>query len=278
MNLKILSIRALGYSMNFYSRIRPQHAASLGLDLFCLPFAKKLHLHQKKYLQSAHYTSISLNQNKVEMYRWGVGPKKILFLHGWASHSYRWKNYIEALSPEKYSVYAIDAPAHGLSSGRYLTLPLYSELIQLAVEEIGGIDTIIGHSFGGYAIVNWIHIYNPSPDTKVVLLAAPGEVNDFMDNYQNIMKLSVPLRQHIRQAFYHRIQRYPEDFSTMKLAQNNAQPALIVHDQQDTETSYIYSENLSKVWKNSQFILTNGLGHGLKSKEVLNMVCTFIQE
>ena len=49
--------------------------------------------------------------------RWGEGPA-VLLLHGWAGRPTQFAHLIEQLVGAGYSVYALDAPAHGRSPGR----------------------------------------------------------------------------------------------------------------------------------------------------------------
>lgn len=276
MNLKNIALKTVGKYLNLHAHIRPKQAAAMGLNLFCRPFAKKLKPHQKQYLKEAKYSELEYGQTKIQTYRWGNGTKNILFVHGWASHSYRWRTYIDALVKQNYTVYAFDAPGHGLSRGHYLTLPNYSSIIEQFTEQIGQIDAIVGHSFGGYAILYWLYSYKPSTEIKAVIMAAPGEVSDFMNYYQTQLGLSPKIQHHLDLEFKHRVGKTPQDFSSPLLAKDFSQPALIMHDRNDKDTQYLYSEKLHRAWQGSQLVLTEGLGHNLKSTEVLKTVIAFL--
>ena len=276
MNLKNIALKTVGQYLNLYAHIRPRQAAAMGLNLFCRPFAKKLKLHQKQYLKEAKFSKLEFAQTKIQTYKWGNGPKSVLLVHGWASHSYRWRTYIDALVKLNYTVYAFDAPGHGLSHGHYLTLPKYSAVIEQFTSQIGGIDAIIGHSFGGYAILYWLYAFKPSTNAKAVIMAAPGEVSDFMDQGMKQLNLSLKMQHHLHLEFKHRAGKTPEDFSSSLLAMDLIQPALIVHDRNDQDTQYQYSEKLHRAWQGSKLMLTNGLGHSLKSNEVLQTILAFL--
>lgn len=276
MNFKNIALKTVGHYLNLHAHIRPKQAAAIGLNLFCRPFAKKLKPNQKQYLKEAKYSELNYDQIKIQTYRWGNGPKTILFVHGWASHSYRWRSYIEALVKQNYTVYAFDAPGHGLSHGNYLTLPNYSALIEQFTAQIGQIDAIAGHSFGGYAILYWLYSYKPSSDIKTVIMAAPGEVSDFMNYYQAQLGLSSKIQHHLDLEFKQRVGKTPQDFSSPLLAKDFNHPAFIVHDRDDKDTQYQYSEKLHRAWKGSQLLLTDGLGHSLKSNEVRQKVLNFL--
>jgi pimeloyl-ACP methyl ester carboxylesterase len=107
-------------------------------------------------------------------------------------------------------------------------------------------------------------------------MAAPGEVSDFMDHGMKQLGLSPKLQHHLHLEFKHRAGKTPQDFSSPLLAINLTQPALIVHDRNDKDTQYQYSEKLHKAWKGSQLLLTDGLGHSLKSNDGLQKILAFL--
>ena len=158
-----------------------------------------------------------------------------------------------------------------------ITLPLYSSIIDHVSQQISGLDAIIGHSFGGYAIIHWLNTKLNDKEIKAVILAAPGEVSDFMNMYQKQLGLSNRAIRATEQEFRRMTNKTPADFSAPLLAQNLNYPCLIIHDKDDKDTSYQYSERLNQSWKGSQFILTSGLGHKLKSKDVLEYVIQFLK-
>jgi hypothetical protein len=52
---------------------------------------------------------------------------------------------------------------------------------------------------------------------------------------------------------------------------------LIVHDKEDTEAPYSNAVEANKRWERSRLITTNGLGHNLKSDELIEDVVTFLK-
>jgi len=277
MTLQNFALKAIGSCINLFALFDPQRAGFLSIRLFCMPLSKKMRPYEAAFLNQAKFKTIQYDGKLIQTYRWGEGSKVILLVHGWASHSFRWKNYIETLVQKEYTVYAFDAPGHGMSQGRMITLPLYSSIIDHVSQQISGLDAIIGHSFGGYAIIHWLNTKLNDKEIKAVILAAPGEVSDFMNMYQKQLGLSNRAIRATEQEFRRMTNKTPADFSAPLLAQNLNYPCLIIHDKDDKDTSYQYSERLNQSWKGSQFILTSGLGHKLKSKDVLEYVIQFLK-
>src|SRR5205814_6990297 len=108
------------------------------------------------------------------------GNKKILFLHGWQSHSFRWKNYIEAFSKEDHTIYALDAPAHGLSAGRHMNIPIYSDVIESFLYLVQPVDSIVSHSIGSFASLYTLFRIPDLAIKKLVIMGCPGEASDYV--------------------------------------------------------------------------------------------------
>src|SRR3954469_7653637 len=148
--MKKIIANLAGLYLNILALIAPEAAGKKGFYLFSSPFPSKVLDHQRKYLETAEKSTFLCDGNTIRVYRWGTGDKKILFLHGWQSHSFRWKNYIEALPKDKFTIYALDAPGHGLSGGKHMNIPIYSDVIETFIYLIQPIDTIVSHSIGSF--------------------------------------------------------------------------------------------------------------------------------
>lgn len=275
MNKAITQI--LGSFLNTLALVAPKTSATLGFKLFCYPVRAKVKNHHSKFLAPAKAYTFNQEGNSVQVYKWGTGSKKVLFLHGWQSHTYRWKNYIESISKEDFTIYAIDAPAHGLSSGSFLTVPLYSRTIKHLISKTGNIDTVVGHSIGGFSILHLLH-HEEQPVDKLVIMGAPGEATDFLSFYKSTLKLSERTTQLVKDKFESFINNPIEYYSLPRFASTITIPGVIIHDKHDDEALFHYAEKMNRVWKKSKLIATENLGHNLKSAEVVEHVHDFIKE
>lgn len=276
MNFKKIMQKSMGFYFNFLSFVNPKKLKKDGFELFCNPFARKVKPHQLEFLQNGMSDVLELEGYKIQTYKWGSGSKKILLVHGWASHSFRWKNYIEHLTKNDFTVYALDAPAHGLSSGKSIHVVLYAKVINAFLELNSDITSIVSHSIGGFATTYFLDQYKEHTIEKVVIMGAPGEASDFFDFYKETLGLTTKSLNLIIDEFYTQLGKLPSYFSSAKLAESILVPALIIHDKNDMATNYQYSIRLNKHWKNSELILTEGLGHDLKSKELVKQVTEFV--
>ncbi|HEY8936972.1 MAG TPA: alpha/beta hydrolase [Cyclobacteriaceae bacterium] len=267
-----------GIYINLMAYILPSVAARHGFRLFCRPFRTPLKDYQKQFLHSADMFTFEHDGLAIQAYRWGNGAKKILFLHGWESHTFRWKAYIESLSKDEYTVYAMDAPGHGLSEGNFLSVPYYSLAIQQLLGSIGEVYTVVCHSVGSFAMLHAFHQQKELPVAKLILMAPPDEASDFIEFYQQTLKLSdksvTLILDYFTKVFGNPITHY----STSKFAGDVTIPGLIIHDTDDKETPYRYGVAIHNNWPLSKLVTTSGLGHNLKSKSVIAEVVNFIHE
>lgn len=277
MKTKKVMQKSVGFYFNFLAYVHPKMLQKKGFALFCNPFAHKVKPHQMQFLEKGFAEVIDFENYKIQTYKWGNGSKKILLVHGWASHSFRWKKYVEQLLQNDFTVYALDAPAHGLSTGKLIHVVVYAKVIALFLQKKPEVNAIVSHSIGGFATTYYLNHYTANTIEKVVIMGAPGEASDFFDFYKKTLSLSSRSIRIIIKEFQQRLGQLPSYFSTAKFADNLTIPALIIHDKGDVATNHHYSIRLNKHWKNSQLILTEGLGHDLKSKEVIQTVVNFVK-
>jgi len=265
-----------GTYLNALSHVSPGLAASTGLKLFCRPFRAKMKDYHHQFFNTADRFSFEYDGIEIQGYRWGEGEKKILFLHGWQSHTFRWRNYIEALPKDQYTIYSIDAPGHGLSAGSFLTVPYYSGVIRQLIETIGHVHAVVGHSLGSFSMLHALYEQPALPVNRLILTAPPGEASDFVAVYQGMLQLSEKTMTLILKHFEEKFGKPISWFSTSKFAHAVSLPGLIIHDEEDEEAPFHYSKKINEQWPQSRLIATKGLGHNLKSKNVIDEIVKFI--
>ncbi len=274
--MKNLIMKGAGLYLNTLARIAPGKAAHAGLNLFCHPFRAPLSTNQKAFLNTARQSVFSHGGVPIMEYRWGNGPKNILLVHGWQSHTYRWKRYVETFNKDEYTIHAFDAPGHGLSGGKFLSVPLYSEIMESVIEKIGEVESIISHSIGSFSAIYTIHRSQNLKVKKLVSLASPGDAGEFFDFYKHSLALSDRSSALIEDRFYELFKKRPQEFSAPLFAASLTIPGLIIHDEEDDNTPVVHSKKIHAAWAGSEFIATRGLGHNLRSDDVLRRVVDFV--
>jgi pimeloyl-ACP methyl ester carboxylesterase len=276
--MKALMIKMIGLYLNVLAYLSPATAGRKGFMLFCRPFRLTITQKQREFFNSADKFMLEIEGHSVQGYQWGRGPRKILFLHGWQSHTYRWKAYIEALSKDEYTIYALDAPGHGLSGGDFLSVPLYSTLIENFIREKDGVHSVVAHSLGGFSLLYTFHRFPLLPINNIILMAPPGEASDFITVFKDTLGISERALQLVIDYFAAQYDVTPEYFSTTKFASSVNVRGLIIHDEDDAEAPYRYSIPLQQTWEKSRLVTTKGFGHNLRSATVVKEVVEFIRE
>lgn len=270
--------KLIGKYVNTLARIAPTKAGKLGFKLFCHPVRTSMKPHQQEFLDTAEKFSFLHKDTKLQGYRWGNGPKKVLFIHGWKSHSFRWKNYVQALSEKEYTLYALDAPGHGLSEGTFLSLPLYSQVIEQLVKSIGPLDAIVSHSIGSFACMYMLYTTPTLPVGRLAIMGAPGEVRDFIDVFKSTLSLTDRAVEATLQHFVKAVGQPVGFFSSTRFAAELKLPGLIIHDKADEDCPYRYATAVNEVWKGARLLPTEGLTHNLRSPLVVEAIVSFLEE
>lgn len=269
-------IKILGFILNMLTRLFPPLGGKFIFKLFCLPFSNRVTVRQKSYLDQANIHDIQVNNEKLKLYSWGRGPKKVLFIHGWRSHSFRWRNYIEHLDHDQFTLYALDFPAHGQSEGRSWHVLKAVESIRSTIEHIGLVDSIVAHSVGCFASLYFIQRYPDLQPKQLVMLATAGRLQDFMSEMQRILGLS---DQAMHQLYKHtkRFAGQPvEYYRIMNFMDHLRSKVLLIHDESDRDTDVQYSRDFHAAYPDSELHITQGLGHKLNSPEILKKVIDFL--
>ena len=254
----------------------PKKALHKAYVLFCTPRKGKVLPEQEDFLDEAEDAVIAVEDIYVQSYRWANMGETVLVVHGWESNTHRWKRIIEKLHEKGYNVVAFDAPAHGYSSGKILSVPFYTQCLQKMVE-LYRPDHIMGHSVGGMTTLYHQYVYPDQEINKLIILAPPSDLERIMGQFQGILRLSSKFMKALDDFFKNKYGFYFEEFSVSKFATSIDKKGLLIHDKYDDIAPYNEAVAISKNWKGSQFITTENYGHSLFYEEVDDMIITFLK-
>ena len=268
--------KLMGFRLMALYKIQPEKAIHKAFMLFCTPRSGFVKPHQKDYLKAHQFEKIKYKKIQIQTYHWpGKGPK-VLLLHGWDSHTFRWKDLIKKLKAKDYDIFACDAPAHGYSEGNILNVPIYDEVLQLMIDKYQP-EILIGHSAGAMTCIYNQHQQNTSIISKMVLLGSPSEMQRVMKGFQKILGLSNKFMSVTEDYFKSRYGYTFSEFSMCKFAEHIDVPSLVIHDKYDKIVPYQEAIMIDKALKNSKFILSEGAGHSLNKKHIDEEVINFLQ-
>ena len=268
-------IKIIGNSLNAISYISPKYASSKALHLFSTPQKGRVSEEQKTFLDSAETHQLKYENLTISTYNWKGTGKTILLAHGWESNTHRWEVLINQLTALNYNIIALDAPAHGASSGKQFNAVIYSECIHLTAEHYKA-DIIIGHSVGGMATGFYQNKYQNKNLEKLILLGAPSEFTGVFKRYVDMMGYNKRIENGLNNLVLKRFNNSPSYFSLANFAKNIDTKTLIIHDVEDKIIPYNDGEMIAENHKNATFISTTGYGHGLRDATVNNHILEYI--
>lgn len=269
-------LKTVGFLLNLVSHFSSKYAAKLAILLFSSPQKIKLKNIDSDFLKSANQERLKYNDISIMTYHWKGNKDTVLLAHGWESNTHRWKNLIEQLLALNYNIIALDAPAHGNSTGKLFNAILYSECINIVAKKFN-VNTIIGHSVGGMATVFFQYKYQLKSVNRLVLLGAPSNFTGVFDRYSKMMNYNTKVVHAMNQFVLQEFNHLPEYFSASKFSKEITAKGLIIHDKKDRIIPYSDALDFQKNYSNSELITTRNLGHGLKSEKVNSHILTFLK-
>ncbi len=275
---KILA-KSLGMYLNMLSHIYPKKGFSLAYAFFSQPQKGKLKNDKlpKMLLDSEKETHI-YNEHQFQTYTWTQGNKDVILLvHGWESNTTRWKKLLKLLKNTGKTIIAIDAPAHGLTSGKEFNVPIYAEFIDVVCQKYKP-KYLIGHSIGGTACAYYQHQYPNHQIEKMVLIGAPSDFSVLLQNYINILSLNSKIHNYLIAYTKERFDFTIDEFSGAKFLTNTKIPGIIAHDTEDKVVSIKEGKKIAASWKTAKFIETKGLDHSMHDVYLYQTIINFITE
>ncbi len=201
--------------------------------------------------------------NTIRGFKWNKGgDKRILILHGFESSCKNFDALVRALLKKNYEVLAFDAPGHGISGGKHITLPLYIEMIETIHYKFGGLQGVIAHSFGGLAAALFVEKIEDNGGIKMVLIAPLTKTTAAIDSFFRFLQLGDGVRIEFEKILQTR-SGYPASwFSMSRVLPTINGPVLWVQDSDDAITPLKYvTPIMEQHLPNISFHITDGLGH-----------------
>ncbi len=273
--MKQVISKGIGALINFIGLFSPKLAAKLAIKLFSSPRRKRFKELERDFLGTAFTEDISYDGLEIMTYRWLGKKQTVLLAHGWESNSFRWRELIDKLVALDYNVIAMDAPAHGRSTGKTFNAILYSECMNIVVKKFK-VNIIIGHSVGGMAATFFQHKYKLPSVEKLVLLGAPSNFVGVFDRYSKMMSYTKRVSKAVDNLVFERFNQLPDYFNAARFSEDISVEGLLIHDKYDAVIPYSDAEDFKSFYKNAKLITTEGFGHGLKSETVDNHIIAFM--
>ncbi len=273
-------LRRVGQALNLLARVSPALAGRTAFRLFCSPRRRPLPEHDNAFLTAARNGTLEVEGVPISTYRWqpsgAANGRNVLFLHGWESHSARWRNYVKALCKVGFSVDAFDAPASGLSGGRTLNLSIYSAAVKKHIEKNGVPYAIVGHSLGGGAAVMSTALFDAPRPEKMVLLAVFAETTRVLQDFGRIIGANETVLRYVDREIERLSGIPPAGYSVLeKVAMLTDVQGLVLHDHDDEVAPVAEGRLVAERWA-ATYVETAGFGHRMQHSSVVHAVRDFL--
>ncbi|MEM9258480.1 MAG: alpha/beta hydrolase [Bacteroidota bacterium] len=275
-----LMIGGLRRLLNGTARMTRRGAGRIGYYLLTNPRRLDEEPEQEVFLESAEQETLQLGGLDIHTYHWpGKGPS-VLLLHGWESSTARWYALFDPLKEAGFDIYAIDAPAHGKSSGKKFNVFVYTEILDAYFRYRGGAqDYWIGHSGGGMAAIYYCSraefTFRPR---HIVSMAVPGELEDFVDKFCELVGANDRVKYGIEHRLHRKLARRFSDIRFTDFVKDVDVPGLILHDEEDDVAPFHGARRMHQNWTGSTLATTRGCGHSLVGDLVPAMVVEYLKQ
>jgi predicted alpha/beta hydrolase family esterase len=271
-----LLTKSVGLYINTLSFINSDKANTLAYKLFSEPRKGKLKKEElPKVLQNAKSEAVQFKEHSIQTYIWEGNENIILLVHGWESNASRWEKLLPHLRKKGSTIIALDAPAHGLSSGIEFNVPKYAEFINFIIN-IYSPKILISHSIGGAASVYSLYKYSNKTVEKLILLGAPSEMKIIVSNYIAMLSLNKKINSFLEKQSEVKFNIKIDDFSAHLFSKNLNQKALIAHDIDDPVVLVSEGRKIANALPSATYIETQGLGHSMHDTKLYQSIVEFI--
>ena len=268
--------RALIAWLKLLQAVAPKLALKKALTFFFSPIKFPTPEREEAFKHSCIISREEVNNKRITVYHIDQGVEKILLVHGWSGRATQFYKIAPAMAKAGYKVFAFTAPAHGSSPDKQTHMLEFADCIKYLDKKYGPFKAIIAHSIGGAATLNAID--QGVKTEKVVLLGVPGYIKDVVLDFCKRLRLNNKIANLIIQDLKETYDEDYEKFSTTRLAENMSIPGLIIHDTEDLDVDVAFARENHRVWKGSEYMETNGLGHRLilADEQVIDRIKDFI--
>ena len=250
------------FKLACYAAFSTRAAGNYALKLFLTP-VRNLPKKTPLIFKEAEKIELTLDAQRLVGYRWNhPQKKKVMILHGFSSTIMKFDHFVMPLIRQGYEVIAIDAPAHGKSTGKQTTVLEYKAMIEKVHKTLGPIDAFVAHSFGGLALSLFLEHLPDQENMKAVLIAPATETSTAIQTFCRFLKIDEKVKHQMEELIFERSGIKAEDFSVSRVASKIKANVLWIHDEDDEITPLSDALRIKNSnYPNFKFMITKELGH-----------------
>ncbi|APU21567.1 alpha/beta hydrolase [Actinoalloteichus sp. GBA129-24] len=269
-------------TLNSLSRVSAALAGRGAYRLMHMPFARSSPRQaERERMGTAHIERMRVGAASVVTYRWGSGERPVLLVHGWQSRGSRLTDLVPGLLDQGHSVITFDAPGHGDSTGRSVTILDYREIITRLQDRYGVFEAIVAHSMG--VLGSFDPLSRGVQTRRFVSISGVCDFTHLVEEFCSTLRLRAQVQEQMYCLVGARLfPDLPADrmpFSVTHAADIVSMPVLVIHDEQDDLVEHGHGLRIAAaLGDRARLVTTNGLGHRriLGDGEVIRTVLDFV--
>ena len=254
-----LAFMARRAGIGVIGRVAPRATARRLLDAYMRPPRIPAPPREIEALSGVERFTIPWRDVELAAWSWGTGPS-VLLAHGWAGRAGQMAAFGPALAAAGFRAVAIDAPAHGQSGGRDLTIADYAEAIGHVGAALGGVAGVIAHSYGAPSTAVALHLGKLSV-ARLVFVGAPITQARYVAKFERVWRLPARVTRHWRKLVEQRLGFAVEGTDLTQIAGAMTTPLLVAHCHDDDDVPLEDARRLAAAWPGARLVETQGLGH-----------------
>ncbi|MFE1962411.1 alpha/beta fold hydrolase [Streptomyces sp. NPDC059479] len=277
-------------ALNTTSYLAPRLAGRAAFAVFRRPAGRsRPRPDEREVLAAARTGRITVHGTSVVTYRWGDGTRPVLLVHGWSSRASRFSHFVTALCELGYSPVSFDAPGHGDSSGRGVTIRELREAIGQLHAQYGRFEAVVAHSFG--VLATFFALRDGVEARRVVGIGGVAEFGHVLAGFRATLGLREriigELRGHVERTLF------PGEPDIWRRLDATYRPeeidadVLLFHDENDDMVPLSQSRGLVRAYEarpdekgaGVRLVVTRGLGYRriLTDPEVVAAAVDFVR-
>lgn len=273
----------------------PALAGLIAFELFCRTpsrrpkgaKAKQVFMVGRNRLRQAQTVRLALSRGMAAAHLLptetvGKNGHRILVVHGWGSRAEYLSDLALGLRQTGAEVVVLDLPGHGASSGRRLDLKIAAEAIVAAERHFGRFDGVVGHSFGGAAVMmaagSVFSELKPLQAARIALIGSPSSMGEVFNGFASMVGLGRGSVGAMRNRAMELVGAQVEDLDGVSVARRIDRPLLVVHAEDDKEVNVGHAQRYIGVSPHVRHLWANGHGHRriVSAPEVIAAVASFL--
>jgi pimeloyl-ACP methyl ester carboxylesterase len=257
------------------SVVAPQVAVRVAERLFLTPPRGQRPRTEVDLLATACARSMIAGGRRIETWSWGTGPR-VLLVHGWGGRGAQLGAFVGPLLTRGFSVVTFDAPGHGASDRRVVTIPEMTAAIRAVAASGPSLAGLIAHSVG--AVCATRALYEGLEVGAAVYLGPAADLVGPAARFTERLGFSRSVREQLHRRIEMRIGQPWSAFDVTALAPALDTPLLVIHDRGDAEVQWQHGAAISRAWSSAELLMTDGLGHRrlLRAPQVVRAAVAFL--